>query len=35
MTLPFPVPTAAPDKSADKRRPRSETLLEGLNDAQQ
>ena len=35
MTLPFPVPAAAPEKSADKRRPRSETLLEGLNDAQQ
>nr|MCW2728887.1 pcrA [Aeromicrobium sp.] len=39
MTLPFPVPpmggppVAAPG-SADKRRPRSETLLEGLNDAQ-
>src|SRR5690349_3495296 len=35
MTLPFPVPAAAPDKPADKRRPRSETLLEGLNEAQQ
>ena len=35
MTLPFPVPAAAPEKSADKRRPRSETLLEGLNEAQQ
>ncbi|MEJ7634208.1 UvrD-helicase domain-containing protein [Aeromicrobium sp.] len=35
MTLPFPVPPAAPDKSPDKRRPRSETLLEGLNEAQQ
>jgi DNA helicase-2/ATP-dependent DNA helicase PcrA len=39
MTLPFPVPpmggppVAAPG-SADTRRPRSETLLEGLNDAQ-
>ena len=31
MTLPFPVPQTA---SADPRRPRSETLLEGLNDAQ-
>jgi DNA helicase-2/ATP-dependent DNA helicase PcrA len=39
MTLPFdfPVPDAATrpaERSADRRRPRSETLLEGLNDAQ-
>ncbi|MGA8986556.1 DNA helicase PcrA [Aeromicrobium sp.] len=35
MTLPFPVPSAAPATTADQRRPRSETLLEGLNEAQQ
>src|SRR6476620_10391254 len=39
MTLPFdfPVPDATTrpaDRSSDRRRPRSETLLEGLNDAQ-
>ena len=39
MTLPFPVPDAAAPRSSgearpDRRRPRSETLLEGLNDAQ-
>jgi len=39
MTLPFPVPPmgsspAAATGAADRRRPRSETLLEGLNDAQ-
>ncbi|AWB93293.1 DNA helicase PcrA [Aeromicrobium chenweiae] len=34
MTLPFPVPSAASPTPADARRPRSETLLEGLNDAQ-
>ncbi|QGG42489.1 DNA helicase PcrA [Aeromicrobium yanjiei] len=34
MTLPFPVPPAASLTPADARRPRSETLLEGLNDAQ-
>ncbi|MGJ9411456.1 UvrD-helicase domain-containing protein [Aeromicrobium sp. CF4.19] len=39
MTSPFPVPSAArPDPSDEssrgRRRPRSETLLEGLNDAQ-
>jgi DNA helicase-2/ATP-dependent DNA helicase PcrA len=33
MTLPFPVPQTAPQKAAS-RRPRSDTLLEGLNDAQ-
>lgn len=32
MTLPFPLPEAAP--APDTRRPRSETLLENLNDAQ-
>ncbi|AXT84075.1 DNA helicase PcrA [Aeromicrobium sp. A1-2] len=35
MTLPFPVPSAAPARTADQLRPRSETLLEGLNEAQQ
>ncbi|NRQ49807.1 DNA helicase PcrA [Aeromicrobium sp. YC3-14] len=40
MTLPFPVPpmgrpSSAATESAVGRRPRSETLLEGLNDAQQ
>jgi len=40
MTLPFPVPPmgstpASATGTADRRRPRSETLLEGLNDAQQ
>src|SRR4051794_27787082 len=43
MTLPFPVPPMggpsrggppAPRASADQRRPRSESLLDGLNDAQ-
>ncbi|MBC7631205.1 DNA helicase PcrA [Aeromicrobium sp.] len=34
MTLPFPVPQRAPKKSDAIRRPRSDTLLEGLNDAQ-
>ncbi|MFL6090973.1 MAG: DNA helicase PcrA [Aeromicrobium sp.] len=39
MTLPFdfPVPEAPPQRTsepAERRRPRSETLLEGLNDAQ-
>jgi len=39
MTLPFPVPEARPGRdlasaSSDRRRPRSETLLEGLNDPQ-
>jgi len=31
MTLPFPVPQQTPERS---RQPRSETLLDGLNDAQ-
>jgi DNA helicase-2/ATP-dependent DNA helicase PcrA len=40
MTLPFPVPpmgssAAATPGSADRRRPRSDTLLDGLNEAQQ
>ncbi|MCW2840070.1 MAG: pcrA [Aeromicrobium sp.] len=37
MTLPFPVPPMGPPAraSAPPRRPRSETLLEGLNEAQQ
>ncbi|MEG9226787.1 UvrD-helicase domain-containing protein [Aeromicrobium sp. Sec7.5] len=35
MTLPFPVPEArTPASSSASRRPRSETLLEGLNDPQ-
>jgi DNA helicase-2/ATP-dependent DNA helicase PcrA len=43
MTLPFPVPpmggpsrggSPAPRASADQRRPRSESLLDGLNEAQ-
>ncbi len=35
MTLPFPVPEArTPASSSERRRPRSETLLEGLNDPQ-
>ncbi len=35
MTLPFPVPQqAAPPAGPEHRRPRSETLLEDLNDAQ-
>ncbi|WP_229051782.1 DNA helicase PcrA [Aeromicrobium sp. Leaf350] len=39
MTLPFPVPEARPSRDAapaseGRRRPRSETLLEGLNDPQ-
>ncbi|GAA1752456.1 DNA helicase PcrA [Aeromicrobium alkaliterrae] len=35
MTLPFPVPEArSAPTSRDRRRPRSETLLEGLNDPQ-
>ncbi len=36
MTLPFPVPQAtARQSSAHQRRPRSEALLEGLNESQQ
>ena len=38
MTLPFPVPPTTPPQSSSRgssRRPRSETLLEGLNEAQQ
>ena len=35
MTLPFPVPEArTPATPSERRRPRSETLLEGLNDPQ-
>ena len=35
MTLPFPVPEArTPASPSERRRPRSETLLEGLNDPQ-
>ncbi|EFQ81929.1 ATP-dependent DNA helicase PcrA [Aeromicrobium marinum DSM 15272] len=35
MTLPFPVPpAAAPERAPARRAPRSETLLEDLNDAQ-
>jgi DNA helicase-2/ATP-dependent DNA helicase PcrA len=35
MTLPFPVPSMDDSAARERRRPRSETLLEGLNDAQQ
>ena len=34
MTLPFPVPQAASAHASEQRRPRSETLLDGLNEAQ-
>ena len=34
MTLPFPVPPAASAHASAPKRPRSETLLDGLNEAQ-